>query len=169
MLPFILKPDYSSDDEPKDSDQKEEVNSKEVEEWKPTTPDEQKRYVVVGKDPVVLTADPKNSYSLTAYNKMQGSQCYKAFESALNGYTIGRTYDILPNDKRVQEMDKDATFTLQIPKDLQKDGRDFKMICVTKDGKPIVLKDLDKDSKTITVKTKKYYAFALVYKDTKTR
>lgn len=169
-IPFIIKPGSSDEDEgSSNSDSNEEDTSKAVSEWKPITPDEQKRYAVVGKEHVVLTADAKNVYSLTAYNMMQGSQCFKSFESALNGYTIGRTYDILPNNKRVQEMNKEATFTLRIPTELQKDGRDFKMICVTKDGKPVVLKDLDKDSSTITVKTKKYYAFALVYKDTKTR
>ena len=40
------------------------------------------------------------------------------------------------------------------------------MISVTEGGSPLVLEDLDSDSKTITFETNTYYAFALVYSDT---
>jgi len=96
---------------------------------------------------------------------MQGPSCFAAFESVLNGYTIGRTYDIFPNGQRVQSTDKEIGFSIEVPKALQKDGRTFQMICVTKGGQPVVLKDLDTNPDTVTVKTDKFYAFALVYKD----
>ena len=91
--------------------------------------------------------------------------CFESFESVLNGCTIARTYDIFPNGQKVQATDKEVELKLEIPKALQKEGRLFQMIYVTKGGQPIVLKDQDKDASTITIKTKAFYAFALVYKD----
>ena len=133
--------------------------------WTPKTPDEVKRYVVVGKEILAPFVDKSSGYTLTLKNAMQGPGCFAAFESVLNGYTIGRTYDIFPNGQRVQSTDKEIGFSVEVPKALQKDGRTFQMICVTKGGQPVVLKDLDTNPNTITVKTNKFYAFALVYKD----
>ena len=62
-------------------------------------------------------------------------------------------------------MEQAATITLTIPKTLQAAGREFKMICVTKGGLPIVLSDTDSNPNTITFTTDSYYAFALIYKD----
>ena len=134
--------------------------------WTPKTPDEIKRYSVVGTEILAPFVDKSSGYTLTLKNAMQGPICYAAFESVLNGYTIGRTYDIFPNGQRVQSTDKEVGFSIEVPKALQKDGRTFQMICVTKGGKPVVLKDLDSNPNTVTVKTNKFYAFALVYKDT---
>ena len=134
--------------------------------WTPKTPDEIKRYSVVGTEILAPFVDKNSGYTLTLKNAMQGASCYAAFESVLNGYTIGRTYDIFPNGQRVQSTEKEVGFSIEVPKALQKEGRSFQMICVTKGGQPIVLKDLDKNPNTITVKTDKFYAFALVYKDT---
>ena len=58
-----------------------------------------------------------------------------------------------------------AKITLAIPKSLQSADREYKMICVTEKGLPIVLDDLDTNSDTITFSTDSYYAFALVYMD----
>ena len=98
---------------------------------------------------------------------MHGKLCFDSFEAALGDYTIGRTYNILPTDKAIYKMDSKAKITLDIPKTLQKNGREYKMICVTQNGQPIVLNDLDKKLDTITFETDSYYAFALVYKDAK--
>ena len=54
---------------------------------------------------------------------------------------------------------------MRIPETLVRADRDFRMICVTTGGTPIVLYDLDTDPNTITVKTDKFYAFALVFRD----
>ncbi|MBP3198199.1 MAG: hypothetical protein J6N21_14510, partial [Butyrivibrio sp.] len=133
--------------------------------WTPKTPDEVKRYSVVGKEILVPLVDKSSGYTLTVKNAMQGPNCFAAFESVLDGYTIGRTYDIFPNGQRVQSTDKEVGFSIEVPKALQKDGRTFQMICVTKGGQPVVLKDLDNNPNTVTIKTDKFYAFALVYKD----
>ena len=72
----------------------------------------------------------------------------------------------LPNGYKLRATDREVTFSLNIPWTLRKAGRDFRLICVTTNGQPVVLKDLDLNPETITVKTNKFYAFALVYKDT---
>lgn len=135
------------------------------EEWKPVTPDEIKRYAAYSREKVDFTADAKNSYAVTIQNAMQGKLCYASFEAALGDYSIGRTYNIFPSDKKAYKMDSKARITLNIPKVLQANGREFQMICVTENGLPIVLKDLDTNAESITFETDTYYAFALIYKD----
>ncbi len=133
--------------------------------WKPTTPDEKLRAGVVGKEVYKPYLDVTTGYTIHIRNAMQGPKCFAAFNVALDGYKIGRTYDILPNGYKTREMAKEATITFTIPLTLRKVGRDFRLICVTTNGQPVILKDLDGNPDTITVKTNKFYAFALVYKD----
>ena len=133
--------------------------------WKPTTPDEIKRYSFVGKEKVNFVADANNAYPVTIVNAMQGKLCFDAFEAVLGDYSIGRTYNIFPNKKTAYKMDSVAKITLSIPKALQGENREYKMICVTKNGQPIILEDMDLNPSTITFETDSYYAFALVYKN----
>ena len=137
--------------------------------WAPKTPDEIKRYSVVGTEQITPFVDKSSGFSLTIKNTMQGPNCYAVFESMLNGFTIGRTYDIYPNGQKVQTTDKEIAFSFEIPKVLLKEGRTYQMICVSQNGQPVILKDLDTKPNTITIKTNKFYAFALVYKDQKTQ
>ncbi len=143
----------------------EEVSAPEAEVWKPSTPDEIKRYEVFGKDRPVYTAAEGNTYPVTISNAMQGKQCFDVFEAVLEGWKIGRTYNIMPSGRQVYKMDGKVRITLQIPQQLRAEGRAYKMICVTQSGQPIVLNDLDSAAETITFETDSFYAFALVYKD----
>lgn len=138
-----------------------------VEVWKPSTPDEVKRYEAYGREQVNFTTGEKNDYSVTIHNAMQGKLCFDSFEAVLGDYTIGRTYNIYPSGGMVYKADSKARITLNIPAAIQKVNRDFRMICVTEKGQPVVLADLDSDPGTITFETDTYYAFALVYKDAK--
>lgn len=133
--------------------------------WMPTTPDEWKRYAAFGKEKVVFTVDMNISYNIVIENTMQGPLCFDSFESVLGDWTIARTYNILPFGGYSYNMDQKAHICLQIPIEVQAEGRVYQMICVTKDGVPVILTDLDSDQNTITFETDKYYAFALVYKD----
>ncbi|MBQ7614609.1 MAG: hypothetical protein IJU77_06150 [Butyrivibrio sp.] len=133
--------------------------------WRPTTPDEIKRAAVVGKEQYAPYYDGASGYGVTIKNVMQGPLCFVSFEAVLQGYTIARTYDFWPNGQKVRSANKEITITLNIPAALQKADRDFRMICVTTGGLPIVLQDLDNNPATITIKTDKFYAFALVFKD----
>lgn len=135
-----------------------------VETWKPTTPDEIKRYACVGKEAVQYTPSKDNAYPVTVENAMQGPMCFKSFEAALAGYTIGRTYNIYSLSGNAYSMDKEVQITIKIPSAIYKENREYKMICVTKDGQPIVYSDTDRDPRTITIETNKFYAYALIYK-----
>ncbi|MCH5343997.1 MAG: hypothetical protein J1E64_08150 [Acetatifactor sp.] len=145
----------------------EDDEEEESEAWEPTTPDEIKRYAAYSDEKVDFTTDAKNSYPVSIQNSVQGPLCFDSFEAVLGDYVIGRTYNILPSDQFTYQMDSKARITLSIPMAFQKTNRNFKMICVTEKGRPIVLKDLDSDPNTITFETDTYYAFALIYKDTK--
>ena len=133
--------------------------------WQPTTPDELKRYAVYGREKLEFTADTKGAYDVVIQNAMQGSLCFDSFESVLGDRIIARTYNILPSGEYTCKMEQKARISLQIPAAIQAEGRAFQMICVTENGVPVILNDLDSDPATITFETDTYYAFALVYKD----
>ena len=135
-----------------------------VDTWKPTTPDEIKRYACVGKEAVQYTPSKDNAYKIEINNAIQGPMCYKSFEAVLGDYTIGRTYNIYPPSGTTYSMDKEVEFTIKIPSAIYKENREYKMICVTEDGQPTVYNDSDSDPETITIKTNKFYADALIYK-----
>lgn len=137
-----------------------------VEEWKPTTSDEKKRYAAYSREKVVYTADNGNAYTVTIHNAMQGRKCFDSFEAVLMDWNIGRTYNIFPSGKILYKTNEKTRIALSIPKSLQATGRAYKMICVTEGGQVVILDDLDSDPNTITFETDTYYAFALVYKDT---
>ncbi len=130
------------------------INSgiKAVEEsWKPVTPDEKKRYACVGRETVRYAAPKENAYQVDIKNAMQGPMCFRSFESVLGDYTIGRTYNIYPPSGRTFSMDKEIELTIEIPSELFRENREYKMICVTKGGQPIVYSDLDRDPETIFI------------------
>lgn len=132
--------------------------------WKPTTPDEIRRYGFVGKEEVQYTLPEENAYPIDVENAMQGPMCFQAFELVLGDYTIGRTYNIYAVSDTIYSTDQEVQITLEIPPALYKKDREYKMICVTEGGQPIVYDDLDNDPGTITIKTNRYFAYALIYK-----
>ncbi|MDE6203454.1 MAG: hypothetical protein K2G19_08255, partial [Lachnospiraceae bacterium] len=105
--------------------------------WKPTTPEELKRYECKGNELIDYTQAEGNAYPVTIMNAMQGSMCFTSFEAVLDDYTIGRTYNIYPSGNLTYCMDKDVEITLKIPSAIYQPGREYKMICVTKGGQPV--------------------------------
>lgn len=132
--------------------------------WKPATPDEIKRYACKGNEVIDYTLAEGNAYPVTIMNAMQGSMCFVSFEAVLGDYTIGRTYNIYPTGNLTYSMDKEVEITMKIPAAICQPDREYKMICVTKGGQPVICEDLDKVTETITFKTNNFYAFALIYK-----
>lgn len=132
--------------------------------WKPTTPDEIKRYACMGKEIIQITQASDNAYPVKMINVMQGPKCFDSFEAVLGDYTIGRTYDIYPYGNKVYDAEQKVELTVKIPEAVYNANRKYKMICVTKDGKPIIYDDLDKNPETITIRTNTFYAYALIYK-----
>lgn len=126
------------------------------------------RYSCVGKEKVAYTLADGSPFDMNIQNAMQGTKCFEVFQNTAGDYTIARTYNIYPLNSESQYSTKEKiTISLTIPESLRKEKREFRMICVTQDGIPVILKDIDKDPNTITFSTDKFYAYALIYKDIK--
>ena len=132
--------------------------------WEPVTPDELKRYACMGKEEVHYIQPKDNACQIVIENAMQGPLCFEAFEALLGDYTIGRTYNIYEPSDISYSMEEKIQFTIEIPSAIYKDDREYKMICVTEGGAPVIYSDLDSSPETITIKTNKFYAYALIYK-----
>lgn len=135
-----------------------------VETWKPITLEEKKRYDCMGKEAVRYIPSKDNDFQITVENAMQGFMCFKSFEAVLEDYTIGRTYNIYALSDNIYSTDKEIQVTIKIPSAIFKENREYKMICVTEGGQPFIYNDLDKDPETVTIKTNKFYAYALIYR-----
>lgn len=134
--------------------------------WKPSTPEDIKRYSYVAAVKPIYTASVKNA---TVVNSVQGTKCIEAIETLFPEYTIARTYnifaDILRGNKVVYQTEFPIQITLSIEKDLYKAGREFALVCVSKNGEVQIYNDMDKNPDTITINSNTFYAYALVYKD----
>ncbi len=137
--------------------------------WEPVTPDELKRYACMGKEEVHYIQPKDNACQIVIENAMQGPLCFEAFEALLGDYTIGRTYNIYEPSDISYSMEEKIQFTIEIPSAIYKDDREYKMICVTEGGLPVMYDDLDTDPETVTIKTDKFYAYALVYRQKQNR
>lgn len=137
--------------------------------WEPATPDELKRYACMGKEEVHYIQPKDNACQIVIENAMQGPLCFEAFEALLGDYTIGRTYNIYEPSDISYSMEEKIQFTIEIPSAIYKDDREYKMICVTEGGLPVMYDDLDTDPETVTIKTDKFYAYALVYRQKQNR
>lgn len=136
-----------------------------IETWKPTTPDERKRYAYMSNETIQYILDENNAYRLIIENALQGKLCFDSFEAVLGEFTIGRTYNVYPYPTKVYNMLEEVQFTIKVPKSIYAPNRIYRMICVTKGGLPIIYEDLDTNPETITVRTNNFYAYALVYKE----
>lgn len=137
--------------------------------WEPATSDEIKRYACMGKEEVHYIQPKDNACQIVIENAMQGPLCFEAFEALLGDYTIGRTYNIYEPSDISYSMEEKIQFTIEIPSAIYKDDREYKMICVTEGGLPVMYDDLDTDPETVTIKTDKFYAYALVYRQKQNR
>lgn len=136
--------------------------------WVPQTAEEKKLYSYVGKEKIVAAVSGGTT-AVTIANSVQGPKAHAVFESVLGDYTIGRTYNIFPGKSNlkdpVYETKEKVTITMEIPKTLQKEGRKFRMICVSEKGIPYILENTSTDSTQITFTTNCFYAYALCYVD----
>lgn len=140
-----------------------------VKTWIPVTAEEKLYYSYVGQEE--LSFQSSGSEKMVIGNSVQGPECQKAFKSALGDFNIARTYNIFPHsgnlNNPIYELPQEVEITLEIPKILQKPERIFQMICVSKEGRTAVLKDLGDKEDSITIRTKYFYAYALCFKDVK--
>ena len=161
--PDQKNPSKNSADKDDSAEREQDVKAA-VETWKPTTPDEIRRYACVGRETIRCSLPKENAYKIDIENAMQGPMCFKSFEAVLGEYTIGRTYNIYADSKTTYSTAEEVQLTIEIPSAIYRKDREYKMICVTKGGLPVVYEDQDSDPKTITIETDKFHAYALVYK-----
>ncbi len=161
--PDQKNPSKNSADKDDSAEREQDVKAA-VETWKPTTPDEVRRYACVGRETIRCSLPKENAYKIDIENAMQGPMCFKSFEAVLGEYTIGRTYNIYADSKTTYSTAEEVQLTIEIPSAIYRKDREYKMICVTKGGLPVVYEDQDSDPKTITIETDKFHAYALVYK-----
>jgi len=141
------------------------TNATTVATWVPTTAEEKAIFSLVGTTPVeaVTSGDTK----VSVQNSIQGKLCYDVFKTHADGWTLARTYSILPAGATyknpIYSTATPVKITLTIPKNLRAKGRTFEMIGVSKNGVATVYKDEDSDPNTITITTNSFYAFALCY------
>ena len=135
--------------------------------WVPVTAEDKLRYSLVGKE--VLEVKATNVESIKVSNSVQGNKYFEVLNRIKGNYTLARTYNIFPNNSTIKNpvyiTQTPAIIQMNIPKTLQKENREFKMICITENGIPIVLNDMDQTPNTITIETNHFYAFTLVYLD----
>lgn len=159
--------DNSGDNQGRDEPGNDSGNSSDednADTWKPTTPDEVRRYAYVGKEPVRCTLSQENAYPVGVENSVQGPMCIQVFEAVCGDYTIGRTYNIYALSGTTYTTDQKVRITIEIPQAICKKDREYKMVCVTQGGLPVLYDDLDSDPDTITIETNTFYAYALIYK-----
>ena len=161
--PDQKNPSKNSADKDDSAEREQDVKAA-VETWKPTTPDEIRRYACVGRETIRCSLPKENACKIDIENAMQGPMCFKSFEAVLGEYTIGRTYNIYADSKTTYSTAEEVQLTIEIPSAIYRKDREYKMICVTKGGLPVVYEDQDSDPKTITIETDKFHAYALVYK-----
>lgn len=114
--------------------------------------------------------------SVKAKRKIQGYYLYQHLSNFLTivnpGYTWGTAYSVEAqgvNGKVIQQFDSVKTFTFDIPADLQRAGRTFKVMMLASNatGEVITFDDLDASNTTITFQTDKVgVTYALIYQDT---
>lgn len=97
---------------------------------------------------------------------MQGDAAKVAFlDGKPAGYTESFSFNLITGQKAEMTL-KNGSFTMDIPKELQKAGRTFALIGLDKNGMAWVFSDTDKNPETITVTINlEGYAFELIYKD----
>ncbi len=113
--------------------------------------------------------------SVKAKRKVQGYYLYQHLSNFLTivnpGYTWGTAYSVDAvgaNGKAVQQFDSVKTFTFDIPSDLQRAGRTFRVMMLVSNatGEVVTFDDLDVSDKTITFQTDKVgTTYALIYQD----
>ncbi len=107
-----------------------------------------------------------NGYSVKVSRHEQGPGCDAAFRSVQGSdYLVLDYMNITVNDSFLQHTDKPVRLCVVIPKDLQKKGRIFRMLCVSANGEVFSYNDEDTDDTTITFTTDRFYAYAMAFND----
>ena len=144
------------------------MESSSVKSWVPETAEEKERASYVQKGNVLLK---KGNNLVSSQTVMQGPLCITAMKNALlPGEKIAYTYNIKymaggSANRTVYKIDEPIEISMEMPKELLKEGRTFYMMCVSENGTTFKLPaTVDKDG-NLTFTTQYFYAFAIIYKD----
>lgn len=120
-------------------------------------------------DPSFLkyTVTRHNNYKVRMYHKSQGPICDAAFKLARGSDSLILNYfNLVINDSlSIYETPGPVTVVLTIPADLQREGRNWRMICISRYGYAYSFPDQDEDDSTITFSPDRFYAFAMAFND----
>ena len=117
------------------------------------------------------TSGKTNGYSLKCEKYVPGYNTLIHFSNFLEDNTYGAAFKlwaVAPSSQIVNETPGEWTYQLEIPQNLIKENRVFKLICVLDQttGETVVLDDLDTDNATFTFSSSRIpYQCALVYQD----
>ena len=116
----------------------------------------------------LYTVTRSNNYKVDMYHHDQGPECVQSFIfGAGTDYLVTSYWNIvINNDFNIRETPGPITICLTLPADLQKTDRNWRMICVSRDGLVYSFADEDEEPETITFSPDRFYAFALCFNDT---
>lgn len=120
-------------------------------------------------DPTRLkyTVTRTNHYKVRMYHAKLGQGYDKAFKQACKKDTLITNYFtlIINDDKSIMESPGPVTVVLTLPEDVQKNKRNFRMICISRKGKAYSFEDEDEDDTTLTFSANRFGAYAIAYND----
>ncbi len=115
----------------------------------------------------VYTVLDNQGYNVQFYHHTQGPLCDAAFRYA-QGYdwlVIDYFNLTLNNSFSTYETAYPLKIQVTIPADLVKQGRNWRMVCVSRNGQIYSFPDEDANDSTITFSPNRFYAYAMCYND----
>ena len=133
-----------------------------------TTPKENLAAAVGLSEADVKAGTNVRSYICDNHDKASKAALQSAAEAAgktVAGYINIDLYTITKKGvvTKVTSSTEPVTITLALPGRLAKTNNNFSIIAIDQDGKTVVMDDVDTDPKTITINTKVFGAYSIVY------
>lgn len=115
----------------------------------------------------VYTVLDNGGYTITVKHHSQGPLADATFKAAQgNDWLVTDYFNITVNNSlSTYSTANNVRIKLTIPDDLIKNGRNWRMICVSENGSVYTFADEDSDDSTITFTTNRFYAYAMAYND----
>lgn len=109
-----------------------------------------------------------NNYDVKLYHATLGPNYDKIFKMARGTDSLVTNYFMLVinGNQNIMETPGPVTICLTIPEDLQKQGRNWRMICLSRNNWAYSFPDTDSDVSTITFSPDRFCAFAMAFNDT---
>ena len=120
-------------------------------------------------DPTRLkyTVTRTNHYKVRMYHAKLGKNYDAAFKKACGSDTLVTNYFtlVINDNKDIMESPGPVTVVLTLPEDIQNTGRNFRMVCISRQGRAYSFADEDADDATLTFSANRFGAYAICYND----